>query len=408
MFMMPKYRPNTHNDTLSSSTIFDIVLPTPTPTEREKRNKLLTSQPLPDMPDVFECFASDDMNVEEDILTPPIPIRRRPSLNLQPLSIPTRGPLPPLPTTPRSTRFHSTTSTPTTSTSRSSRSLGKDVPPTPSSLAPEKMTNLLTEVLNIMNTIMDQQHSVQEEDAILADLTELVVIMQEEAESLLHLAGLVEEFVDEVEISKEAAEIEHWVENLGLDEMPEVSEGSGQATETESDVVPVIIKSESESQGKSIGHGREDSFDSALGLDDDSGGPILGHVRDMSETIHEAAIVQIAQLRKSESETRRGNLVEIGRRAMERSEVTTSLPRTPRTRQMSHTPKAKYLPHRKASLGCIRLEKDNTKKGKLRKLPPPPHSPFRDSALIMSPTGSLGFKAKAKVDRGVVHSPRWI
>lgn len=405
MFMMPDHRLDGHNDLFDSSSTFDIVLTNPTPTERRQRNTLLSSLPLSDMPSVTDYFVSDYMDAKHDISTPPIPIRRRPSLNLRPLSIPSRGPLPPLPNTPHSTHFPSTTPTPTTSTPRSARPKHRreNVPPTPSLLAPEKMTNLLTEVLNIMNTVMDQQHSVQEEDGILADLTELVVIMQEEAEGLLHLASLVEEFVEEVEISKEAAEIEDWVEDLGLDELPEISDGSGETTETELDIVPVIIKSGN--QGRGIGHGREDSFDSALGLDDESSK--LGHVRDVSETIHQAAIVQIAQLRKSESETRRGNLVEIGRRALKRSEGTVSMPQTPRTPYTPQRPRAQYIPHRKTSLGSIKLRKVESKNGKLRKQPPPPLSPFRDSALIMSPTTSLGFK-KARIGRGDMMSPRWI
>ncbi|KAG4432701.1 hypothetical protein IFR05_011824 [Cadophora sp. M221] len=404
---MPDHHPDGHNDSFASPSTFDIVLTTPTPTERRQRNTLLSSLPLPDMPSVTDYFASDYMDTKDDIATPPIPIRRRPSLNLRPLSIPPHGPLPPLPNTPYSTQFSSTTLTPTSSTLKSPRPKHRreNAPPTPSSLAPEKMTNLLTEVLNIMSTVMDQQHSVKEEDNILADLTELVVIMQEEAEGLLHLASLVEEFVEEIEISKEAAEIEDWVEDLGLDELPEISDGSGETTETELDVVPVIIKQGN--QGRDVGHGREDSFDSALGLDDESSK--IGHVRDSSETIHQAAIVQIAQLRKSESDTRRGNLVEIGRRALKRSEGTVSMPQTPliQVPRTTQTPRAQYIPHRKASLGSIKLRKVESKNGKLRKQPPPPLSPFRDSALIMSPTTTLGFK-KGRIGRGDMMSPRWI
>ncbi|KAH7371906.1 hypothetical protein BKA64DRAFT_751156, partial [Cadophora sp. MPI-SDFR-AT-0126] len=273
VYMMPESRPDAHN-TLSSSPSFDIVLTTPTPTERKQRNTFLTSVPLPDMPSIPDYFASDYIFGEDNISTPPIPMRRRPSLNLRPLSIPPRGPLPSLANTPQTNYFSSPTSTTTTATSSRPRRLRKDAPPTPSSQAPEKMTNLLTEVLNIMNTVMEQQHSVQEEDAILSDLTELVVIMQEEAEALLHLADLVEEYVEEVDISKEAAEIEDWVEDLRLDEMPEVSDGSGETTETEVDVVPIIVDPEKHSRNKS--HARDDSFDSALGLDEEGQ---LGHSR---------------------------------------------------------------------------------------------------------------------------------
>ena len=419
MFMMPEYHPNAHNDSLSSSSSFDIVLTTPTPTERKQRNTLLSAVPLPDIPSVTDYFASDFMFGEDDVSTPPIPMRRRPSLNLRPLSIPPRGPMPSLPNTSPTNHFSSSDSTPTTATPTRPRRSRENAPPTPSSQAPEKMTNLLTEVLNIMNTVMEQQHSVQEEDAILSDLTELVVIMQEEAEALLHLADLVEEYVEEVDISKEAAEIEAWVEDLGLDEMPEVSDGSGETTETELDVVPIIVDSEKRARNKT--HARDDSFDSALGLDDE--GP-LGHSRNMSETIHQAAVVQIAQLRKTESEARRGNLVEIGRRAMERSEGMASVPetprtpqtlRTPQTPQTPQTPRALYVPHRKPSIGLIKVDKaelwgigKSKGKAKSRKAPPPPLSPFRDSALVMSPNSSLRTKPKGRNDRGIILSPRWI
>ncbi|KAK0117800.1 hypothetical protein ONS95_012125 [Cadophora gregata] len=421
VFMMPEYHPRAHNNSSSSSS-FDIVLTTPTPTERKQRDTMLTSMPRPNMPSVTGYFASKYLDGEEDISTPPIPMRRRPSLNLRPLSIPPRGPIPTSRSSPQ-TKYHSSSSsssssTPTIATPIRSRRRRKDAPPTPSSQAPEKMTDLLTEVLNIMNTVMEQQHSAQEEDAILGDLTELVVIMQEEAEALLHLADVVEEYVEEVDLAKEAAEIEDWVEELGLDEMPEVSDGSGSSTETELDVAPILVDPEKQSRNKS--HARDDSYDSALGLEDEG---TLGHTRNPSEIIHQAAVVQIAQVRKTESEARRGNLVEIGRRAMERSEGMASAPqtpRTPKTPQISRTPlspRAFYVPYRKPSIGLIKVDKaelwsmgkgTSKGKGKSRKAPPPPLSPFRDSGLVMSPNSSLRSRPLGRNDRGIVLSPRWI
>ncbi|CAG8955615.1 hypothetical protein HYFRA_00009569 [Hymenoscyphus fraxineus] len=88
-----------------------------------------------------------------------------------------------------------------------------DPPPTPSSLAPLHLTGLLQQVLLIMNTIMGQQSIVQEEDDLLRDLTELVVIMQDEAEALVNMADLVEEYVEEVD----AAEMREWIEELDLE-----------------------------------------------------------------------------------------------------------------------------------------------------------------------------------------------
>jgi hypothetical protein len=70
------------------------------------------------------------------------------------------------------------------------------------------MIGLLQEVLGIMNGIMDQQSTSQDEDAVLRDLTELVVIMLQEAEDFLPLADLEEEYVDEVELAEEVTGIE--------------------------------------------------------------------------------------------------------------------------------------------------------------------------------------------------------
>ncbi|KAL2062888.1 hypothetical protein VTL71DRAFT_5960 [Oculimacula yallundae] len=426
VLMIPEYHPESHNRSFFSSSTLDIVLTAPTPTERKHRHQTLTSVPLPkwpfvtEMPSVTEYFTSDYIDSEDDVSTPPVPLRRRPSLNLKPLSIPPRGPLPPLPITPRSARFSSNSNTPTTTTSTPKRSRHQQAisPPTTASLAPEKMTNLLTEVLNIMNSIMNQKQSIAEDASVLGDLAELVVIMQEEAEGLLHLAGLVEEFVEEVDTMKEAAEIEAWVAEMGLDDLPEISDASsGETTETESNTT-TPVNTKVDTQGKLSNHARDYSVDSALGLDD---GP-SGHVRDVSETIHQAAIIQIAQLRKTESEIRRGNLIEIGRRAMERSLESGSMPtpprtprtpktprtpQTPRTPRTPFTPRAQYASHRKPSPGEIYLVKEpRDEKG--RKQVPPPLLAFRDSALAISPSSTLGFQAKKSKESVKVLSPRWI
>lgn len=55
-----------------------------------------------------------------------------------------------------------------------------------------------------------------EEDAILQELTELVVIMQEEAEMLIEVSDLVEEYSGEVEVEVEVKEIEAWCFELDL------------------------------------------------------------------------------------------------------------------------------------------------------------------------------------------------
>jgi len=74
-----------------------------------------------------------------------------------------------------------------------------------------KVTDLLQEVLGIMNTVMSEQGRVEEESEILAELVELVAIMQQEAEALVEMVDLVEEYVDEV---KAIVELEEWVQEL--------------------------------------------------------------------------------------------------------------------------------------------------------------------------------------------------
>lgn len=73
------------------------------------------------------------------------------------------------------------------------------------------VTSLLQDVLGIMNTVMSEQGRVEEESDILAELVELVAIMQDEAEALVEMVDLVEEYVEEADT---AAELEEWVQDL--------------------------------------------------------------------------------------------------------------------------------------------------------------------------------------------------
>lgn len=59
----------------------------------------------------------------------------------------------------------------------------------------------------------------EEEEEVLRDLTELVVIMQDEAEALVNMADLVEEYVDEIAIAEQSAEMQEWVSDLDLDSL---------------------------------------------------------------------------------------------------------------------------------------------------------------------------------------------
>jgi hypothetical protein len=72
-------------------------------------------------------------------------------------------------------------------------------PLSPSANAPANLTGLLQDVLSIMNGIMQEQSIVQMEakalDGFLHDLTQLVVIIQDEAVSMIEHAELVEEYV---------------------------------------------------------------------------------------------------------------------------------------------------------------------------------------------------------------------
>jgi hypothetical protein len=125
-------------------------------------------------------------------------------------------------------------------------------PPTLSSTAPANLTGLLQDVLGIMNTIMDSRAEVGEEDAILQELTELVVIMQEEAEMLVEVRDLMEEYCEGMEVEVEVREMEVWCFELGI--------GNEDGLNKETEV-------------KRLGHGRGDS---GRGLDDYDDGNLLG------------------------------------------------------------------------------------------------------------------------------------
>ncbi|KAI9047274.1 hypothetical protein LZ554_008725 [Drepanopeziza brunnea f. sp. 'monogermtubi'] len=391
VFMGSESLPEAHSQRFSPST-FDIVLTTPTPTERPQRKTLLASFPLPDVPPpVSDYFQQRSRRSDPD--TPPIPVRRRPGLVLQPISIPPpQAPLPPLP--PSARRLPTPKSAPMRLREQHH---GCSVPPTPSSQAPEKMTSLLSDVLSIMNTIMEQQHTVQQEDRIVAELTELVVIMQEEAEALLNLADLVEEFVEEVDVASEVADIESWVEELHLDCVDggaaEKKVGGGMMVVHENESMPGL-------RSAKANHGRDVSIDSAVSMSiggDELGagdGPYSGELR---ESLHRDDVVHLAQVDMAERE--RCNLVDIGRRAVQKSEEEES------------KAKKKYVGHRKAasSLGGAA----NSKKPK----PTKKDETFRDSGLGgMSPNSSVSANSKkspkSKPKRGAgppgVRHPRWL
>lgn len=77
----------------------------------------------------------------------------------------------------------------------------------PHTLAPAHLTRLLQDVLSIMNSLMEEKAIVQE-DALLMELTDMVVILQEEAENLMFMVDLVEEYMEEVEIG--------WIDGIML------------------------------------------------------------------------------------------------------------------------------------------------------------------------------------------------
>jgi hypothetical protein len=95
------------------------------------------------------------------------------------------------------------------------------LPLSPSATAPENITGLLQDVLGIMNGVMDEQSVVQMEaealDGFLHDLTQLVVLIQDEAMLMTEHAELVEEYVEEVQVAEQVAELEEWGFDLNLE-----------------------------------------------------------------------------------------------------------------------------------------------------------------------------------------------
>jgi hypothetical protein len=81
------------------------------------------------------------------------------------------------------------------------------LPLSPSATAPENIMGLLQDVLGIMNGIMDEQSVVRMEaevlDGFLHDLTQLVVLIQDEAMLMTDHAELVEEYVEEVQVAEQ-------------------------------------------------------------------------------------------------------------------------------------------------------------------------------------------------------------
>jgi len=128
-------------------------------------------------------------------------------------------------------------------------------PQTPVSAAPSVVTGLLQDVLSIMTDIIDQRTTVQGEDAVLRELTKLVIILQDEAETLANMADVVEEYIEEVEISDEVAGIEEWVSDLNLEKGAAIRDRKNKP--------------------RRIGHERDDS---GIGLEEDEedyGAPML-------------------------------------------------------------------------------------------------------------------------------------
>lgn len=75
------------------------------------------------------------------------------------------------------------------------RAQDKDTAATPPG---RRLPDLLQDVLEIMNSITSQQSQLEEESLALQDMVELVVTMQEQADSLMEYSDLVEEYVDVV------------------------------------------------------------------------------------------------------------------------------------------------------------------------------------------------------------------
>ncbi|KAE9364420.1 hypothetical protein N431DRAFT_496929 [Stipitochalara longipes BDJ] len=243
-------------------------------------------------------------------------------------------------------------------------------PPTPSSVAPENLTNLLQDVLEVMNTIMESRAEVEEEDSILQELTELVVIMQEEAEMLVEVSDLVEEYCEEIESEAEIQEMEEWCLELGI--------GSGNQPCKNGDA-------------PRLGHEREDS---GVGLDEEY---------EEDEEFMDDKSLQEMEVPSSLVENANGLLYdwdwertqsfsEEDRRSVQTPTVLITPPRpTPKDAKVEKNSKAVKMKD-----PVSKAKQSTRKKGKEKKIPPP----FRDSGLglqIPSPRGSP-----------MPRAPRWI
>ncbi|KAF8848528.1 hypothetical protein BDZ45DRAFT_698323 [Acephala macrosclerotiorum] len=234
-----------------------------------------------------------------DIVSPSgLPVAQQPNSPLippPPAMLPAPNPHSPPPQAPTPPPMHASTErhrprplppiTPTRSNSRSlllppNLSYHQEYrePPTPSSQAPKNVTGLLTDVLSIMNSIMSQQALVASENELLEDLTELVVILQAEAEEMLQLADFVEEYCDEIEVEVqgelEREGLKEWADDLGL----RFGGDGGLGTAGLDSVIEQYRRMGDDERGceanygydgyddAGYGHEREDSLDSGIGM----------------------------------------------------------------------------------------------------------------------------------------------
>jgi hypothetical protein len=137
-------------------------------------------------------------------------------------------------------------------------------PVSPSATAPENITGLLQDVHGIMDGIIDEQSVVQMEaealDGFLHDLTQLVVLIQDEAMLMTEHAEQVEDYVEEVQVAEQVAELEEWVFDLNLENVGP----------WEQEQVKQVV-------GGQLKHGREDS---GIGLDEVESSGELSEVRE--------------------------------------------------------------------------------------------------------------------------------
>ncbi|KAH6662117.1 hypothetical protein B0J14DRAFT_645514 [Halenospora varia] len=203
---------------------------------------------------------------------------------------------------------------------------------------------------------MDQKHIAEAEDMVLRDLSELVAIMQEEAETLVDMAGLVEEYVDKIEIAEEVGEIRDWGSDLDLGRVGSVS------SEGEQEPQP--------RRNFKASHGREDS---GVGLEMDEDSEIDSTIKFVQEVqprkVQVAEVARTATLRKSKK----------GRVDLESVSPVRKKPQAKlKTDQRSL----------KSGTGSR-----NVKKGRQTKAPPQ----FRDSALdLMGPSSSPSLRTRPR------------